>query len=61
MAKKLKPGDQCPTCKRRVPAPWTPRKICATCKKPMSRSDKYQFDQKGVIRHRVCERPTEYE
>ena len=57
--RQLEPGDICPTCKRRI-GPHKPVKICARCKQPMTRSDKWSFTERGTVEHRNCEDPTSY-
>lgn len=52
--------DLCPTCKRPIGA-WKPVKVCAACKKPMSRSHKWTFCDDGTIRHRNCKSPESYQ
>lgn len=51
--------ERCPTCNR----PFNmalPRRLCAACKKQITRYHKWQIGEDGRIRHRVCARPQEY-
>lgn len=49
---------RCPTCRQRIGT--TPVKVCAACKRPMKRPDKYVFNAQGRIQHRHCDNPTDY-
>lgn len=49
--------EHCPTCLR--PLTSEGRRICADCKKPIGRNDKFVFKDSVVV-HRHCDAPTTY-
>lgn len=52
------PGQLCLTCGQVVPDKLG--RTCGTCVKPILKHHKYWFDG-SIVRHRNCEKPTEYE